>query len=136
MVADYTKTHVQRITMSFIGHQGSPLPASPPLRSALLSSYKPLLQLVSNSMLWHTVGWREGSEVVMPYRQIQSKHMKVTDRLGLRSAHVVLQFPEIIGNISNKNVPAPCKMSENGLQMSVLTMLICFFLIISPLDRK
>lgn len=78
-------------------------------------------------MLWHTVGWREGSEVVMPYRQILSKHMKVTDRLGLRSAHVVLQFPEIIGNISNKNVPAPCKMSENGLQMSVLTMLICFF---------
>lgn len=33
MAADYTKTHVERITMSFIGHQGRPLPSSPTLSS-------------------------------------------------------------------------------------------------------
>lgn len=33
MMADYTKTRVQRITMSFIGRRHSPLPASPPLSS-------------------------------------------------------------------------------------------------------
>lgn len=87
-------------------------------------------------MLWHTVGWREGSEVVVPYRQILPKHMKVTDGLGLGSARVLLQFHEIIGNISNKNVPAQSKVSENRLRMSVPNVLICFFLITSPLDRK
>lgn len=35
MMADYTKTRVQRITMSFIGRRRSPLPASPPLSSSI-----------------------------------------------------------------------------------------------------
>lgn len=39
MAADSTKTRAQRITMSFIGHRGGPLPAC---HSPLLSSYKPL----------------------------------------------------------------------------------------------
>lgn len=30
-------------------------------------------------MLWHTVGWREGCEVAMPYRQILPLDTQVTE---------------------------------------------------------
>lgn len=73
MMADYTKTRVQRITMSFIGRR-SPLPASPSLSSFISRSYKPLLQPVSNSMPCRMVGWRKGYVAWVHALQADSSH--------------------------------------------------------------
>lgn len=54
-------------------------------------------------MLLHTLGWREGCEVAMPYRQILPIAMKVTDKLGL---NLYCNFNAIMQNISYKRIPA------------------------------